>query len=68
MTNACAHCGNGHIGRCPLVKSIEYFEDGRIKRIEYHEPHQYTPPVYAKTAVAVTIPGQDGGTFFIGGK
>jgi hypothetical protein len=31
----CAHCGNYHMGVCPRVKSIEYYENGQIQRIEY---------------------------------
>jgi len=41
MTEKCKHCGNTHETRCPLVKSIEYFEDGTIKRIEYMTPADY---------------------------
>ena len=26
-----------HLGPCPRIKSIEYFPDGRIKRIELRE-------------------------------
>ena len=31
----CRHCGNYHAGQCPRVKSIEYYPDGIIKRVEY---------------------------------
>lgn len=36
----CPHCSGGgqsifHGGPCPNVKAVEYFPDGRIKRIEY---------------------------------
>jgi hypothetical protein len=30
-----------HSGRCPIVKSIEYYQDGRIKKVEYVEPYIY---------------------------
>jgi hypothetical protein len=36
MIYACEHCGFGHVGACPRIKMIEYFENGRIKRVEYH--------------------------------
>lgn len=32
---ACPYCAASHEGRCPLVKAIEYFENGTIKRVEY---------------------------------
>lgn len=33
----CTWCGMWHAGVCPLVKVIEYYADGSIKRIEFHE-------------------------------
>ena len=33
----CSHCGYFHMGPCPRIKSIEYFPNGTIKRIDYHE-------------------------------
>ena len=32
----CGLCGFWHSGQCSNVKVIEYFPDGRIKRIEFH--------------------------------
>ncbi len=33
----CTHCGRIHEGqRCPAVKAIEYYPDGKVKRVEYH--------------------------------
>ena len=39
MTEACEYCGgNPHQPTaCPEVKSIEFFPDGRIKRLEKHD-------------------------------
>jgi len=39
----CQHCGSiaEHQGRCPLVKAIEYFENGMVKRVEYMTPVDY---------------------------
>lgn len=31
----CGHCGVSHVGMCPFIKSIEYYPNGTIKRIEY---------------------------------
>jgi hypothetical protein len=42
-TGQCPHCASYHSGRCPVVKAIEYFNDGRVKRVEYHDPMQYSP-------------------------
>jgi hypothetical protein len=34
----CTFCGTEHQGRlCPLIKSIEFFEDGKMKRIEFYD-------------------------------
>lgn len=35
--DTCPHCGNAHSGQCPRVKAIEYYPDGKIKRVEYKE-------------------------------
>lgn len=32
----CGHCGMTHAGICPLIRAIDYFPDGTVKRIEYH--------------------------------
>lgn len=44
LPEPCGHCGGHHLGAgvCPRVKRISYFEDGRIKEVEYHDPE----PVY----------------------
>lgn len=35
----CAWCGLIHEVKCPLIKSVEYQDDGRtIKRIEFFSP------------------------------
>lgn len=41
--NICPHCAGWHTGQCPRVKAIEYFQDGRIKRVEYHQEQPYVP-------------------------
>ena len=38
--NHCPHCGNYHTGQCRLIKAIEYYADGTVKRIEFFEPAQ----------------------------
>lgn len=33
----CPHCGMIHMYKCPLIKSIEYYPNGGIKKIQFHE-------------------------------
>lgn len=37
-TPACQHCGLIHSSTCPRIKAIDYFQDGTIKRVEFHQP------------------------------
>lgn len=34
----CPHCGLMHETTCPRIRSVEYHENGTIKRIEFHAP------------------------------
>ena len=44
MTGQCGHCGLWHEGRvCPRVKAIDYYPDGTVKRVEYHDPAPRAP-------------------------
>lgn len=43
---ACNYCGSNHEGKCPMVKAIEYYQDGTVKRVEFitskdHHPIQF---------------------------
>lgn len=40
----CQHCGNWHGGVCPRISAIEYYQDGTVKKVEYHNPNP--PPAY----------------------
>ena len=42
---ACEHCGATlpHAGKCPSVKAVEYYPNGRIKRVEYMIASDYAP-------------------------
>lgn len=43
----CQWCGVHHGPHCPLVKSIEYFQDGTVKRVEFLTPADYPQyPLY----------------------
>jgi hypothetical protein len=48
MDGSCPYCGQwaGHTpSSCPLVRAVEYYPDGTIKRIERFSPRElYTPP------------------------
>lgn len=34
----CQHCGTVHLGMCYRIKTIEYYPNGSVKKVEYHEP------------------------------
>lgn len=52
----CQHCGANviHSGACPRIKAIEYFPDGTMKRVEYHD-WLHTPLPYAPAAAGGTV-------------
>lgn len=50
---ACPWCGSQHGRRCPFIKSVEYHQDGQIKRVEFFGPSDYTIPSW----VSVYGPG-----------
>ena len=41
----CPWCGSWHTGTCSRVKSIEYYPDGSIKRVEFHDDKPIDKPV-----------------------
>jgi hypothetical protein len=41
----CEFCGTIHGPRCPSVKAIEYYPDGKIKRIEYITPADFSTSI-----------------------
>lgn len=52
---ACGHCGRIHGAVCSRVKAIEYYPDGRIKRVEYVAEQAWpsvttTPTISIETA------------------
>jgi len=42
ILETCPHCGVWHSGRCPQIRSIEYFPNGIIKKITYENGQQET--------------------------
>lgn len=45
MLDSCFHCGCSHTGVCPRIKSIEYFPNGTIKKVEYFDGGNHTPSI-----------------------
>jgi hypothetical protein len=41
----CQWCGLFHTspGVCPMVKALEYYPDGTLKRVEFKGPEQWVP-------------------------
>jgi len=37
MDDRCPYCGRIHDGVCPKVKSIEYYHDGAVRRVEFRD-------------------------------
>lgn len=37
----CAYCGGYHQAVCPMVKAIDYYPDGTVKRVELKTPADY---------------------------
>jgi len=45
---ACPYCGHGiqhSVEACPRIKTIEYFADGRVKRVEKMTPADFITKV-----------------------
>jgi len=36
LQGPCSYCGSYHVGVCPRIKSIEYYANGTVKRVELH--------------------------------
>ena len=53
----CCHCDNHHAGVCPRVKSIEYYECGSVKRVEYH--HEFVHAASSYTVPTIASPPYD---------
>jgi len=41
----CQYCNGYHPALCPTVKAIEYFENGKIKRVEFKTAADYLAPL-----------------------
>jgi len=42
----CQFCGQDHGVQCPAVKAIEYFPNGKVKRVEFKSAADYVPMPY----------------------
>ncbi len=57
----CPFCSNEtskifHTGTCPRVKSIEYYENGKVKRIEFKDDPLYVRPPSQPIIIQPQIP------------
>jgi hypothetical protein len=50
----CTICGNEHEFKCPMVKALDFYPDGRLARVEYvtmgdfaQQPTMLTLPTHA---------------------
>jgi hypothetical protein len=50
----CQWCGLMHGVKCPVVKAIEYHENGAVKRVEFLTPGDTTRHSLAGLSVACT--------------
>lgn len=41
----CQYCGNIHGGMCPRIKTIEYYANGQVKRIEFRDQDPPAAPM-----------------------
>lgn len=45
VLETCPYCGICHTGRCPQLRSIEYYPNGTIKKITYENGQPEPPPI-----------------------
>lgn len=56
IDKSCPYCGNNHSGVCPRVKSIEYFPDGTIKKVDFKIPADEFAPQHIHQAPIISTP------------
>lgn len=64
--DACRWCGFTHGPQCPVVKSIEFYEDGvTVKRLEYKTANDFPPLVleparspWSNVEIYTELPGE----------
>jgi hypothetical protein len=44
-STTCAYCGGSHAAVCGLIKAIEYFQDGSVRRVEFKTAMDYPQAV-----------------------
>jgi hypothetical protein len=52
----CPYCGFLHKALCSKIRAIEYFEDGTVKRVEFHSPAPLVGPPQPWTTTAPQWP------------
>lgn len=54
--NKCRWCGAYHDEKCPIVKAIEYHQDGTVKRVEFLTPADQMQPLMSPPATVPQSP------------
>ena len=55
----CKWCGIGHLNtKCPLIKAIEYHQNGTVKRVEFMTPNDQFKPAWTYPPPSFVIGGQ----------
>lgn len=57
MSEKCKWCGQEHeVPTCPAIKSIEYFQDGTVKKVEFKTAADLYPLHLAPVCYPVYVP------------
>jgi hypothetical protein len=52
----CPYCSQTHSGICWRVKSVEYFENGTIRKVEFRDFSQHEPVCVPSVFIPGVIP------------
>ncbi len=47
----CPHCGGMHLNTCLRISAIDYDKDGKVKRVELHNPFPGAPKADPRSIV-----------------
>lgn len=51
----CPYCTGRHRGKCHLVRAIDYYENGSLRRVEFYSPGE----IASASTAAIVRPGDD---------
>lgn len=54
VDQTCKHCGTIHGPLCPFIKAVEYYENGTVKRVEYHNRPPLNPNPFPWAPITIT--------------